>query len=277
MTPSAFRKSSIPLGANKNTSVPDYEQTGIHSLEHLPPMKSALQGILEQEWGECKLVSSAAIALAGEDGMRCRAKIGSNAPAVGTLVRPGFGLTGLCVQTGEVQLCNDVHNDSRVDVEVCERLGIGSLLVLPLKRNATVVGVLELISANANAFDEPAVAQVRSLIEAEGNPVSHLGEDPVPATATRSVDLQQVLAAAFVLQEEGGKELPDQGVQDLQEQLPWGQNSPEPGQSQTEALASGEAPWSEQNFEPLPSFSPEYSTAFGRWRAALTGLWRRGQ
>jgi hypothetical protein len=110
-----------------------------------------LQAILEQAM-EGTGATGAAIALSTEDAVCCRASIGALAPEVGTCLHAGIGLTGLCLETGEVLLCNDTSTDRRVDPQLCKEIGIRSVLVLPIKQNAKVVGVLLLLSVDPNAF-----------------------------------------------------------------------------------------------------------------------------
>ncbi len=159
--------------------------------------ETPLQRIL-QEVVDGSATTSAAIALGTEDGVRCRAKIGAAVPDVGTRLHPGIGLTGLCLQTGETQLCNNADTDERVYSEACRALGIGSLLVVPLKlkENGAAVGVLEVASVNPNAFNEMAVARISRLAEQVLGSISLTARN---ATA-HGIDLQKLLSAAYVLQ-----------------------------------------------------------------------------
>ena len=293
MTSSAFQKSGLATSIGENTpglgsdqaeSSPALGLTGLAASEAGPVNESVLQSILEQGLGGCRFITSAAIAFGGEDGMRCRARIGPNAPTVGTPVYPGWGLTGLCVQTGQLQLCNDVDNDSRVDVEVCKTLGIGSLLVFPLKKSGTVVGVLELVSGNANAFDERAVAQVRGLVEGETESGSLRREGPIDIAATSSMDLQKVLAAAFLIQEEQQKGLhreeehqeeereEEQRKDEQHQEVQRARNFAAADESQANALPNGVAPCNEPTSEVLRNFGENCFTGLPWTRAVLTVL-----
>src|ERR1700730_4926585 len=111
-----------------------------------------LQAILEQAM-ERTGATGAAIALSTEDAVYCRASTGAPAPQVGARLQSGMSLTRLCLGTGEILLCNDTNTDRRVDPQLCKEMGIRSLLILPIKRNAKVVGVLEVLSINPDAFN----------------------------------------------------------------------------------------------------------------------------
>jgi hypothetical protein len=112
-----------------------------------------LQAILEQAIEETG-ATGAAIALGTEDAVCCRASTGAPAPEVGTHLHAGISLTGLCLGTGEIQLCNDTNTDRRVNPRLCKEMGIRSVLILPIKQNAKVVGVLEVLSIDPNAFNQ---------------------------------------------------------------------------------------------------------------------------
>jgi hypothetical protein len=58
------------------------------------------------------------------------------------------------VRTGFLQRCDDAEIDSRVDRESCRLLGIRSMIAVPIRVGEPVVGLLEVFSSKANAFDE---------------------------------------------------------------------------------------------------------------------------
>src|SRR5215470_3903842 len=98
--------------------------------------------------------SGTAIALsecnAGE--IICRARAGPTAPEVGTALRVEGTFTCLCIQTGKELSCNDAETDSRVDKSAIRALGIRSILVIPIKEEDRVIGVLAAFSPTARAF-----------------------------------------------------------------------------------------------------------------------------
>ncbi len=98
--------------------------------------------------------SGAAVVLRRGDEFVCRASTGASAPALGARMDDHSGLSGLCIQTGHTQRCDDTQRDPRADREASQRLGVRSVMVLPLARGAEIVGLLEGMSERANAFDE---------------------------------------------------------------------------------------------------------------------------
>lgn len=109
--------------------------------------------------------SGAAIALRRDEhnDMLCRASSGSSAPQLGALFSMEFGLSGESVRTRQLQRCNNAQTDARVNRESCRQLGIASVLVLPILSGDHVLGVFELFSGKAYAFDEPDISALQRL------------------------------------------------------------------------------------------------------------------
>jgi GAF domain len=109
--------------------------------------------------------SGAAIALrrGRHNDMFCRASAGSSAPELGALLSMEYGLSGESVRTREIQRCDDAQNDARVNREGCRRLGIASVIVLPIISQDHVLGVFELFSGKPYAFDERDLSALQRL------------------------------------------------------------------------------------------------------------------
>jgi TonB family protein len=58
------------------------------------------------------------------------------------------------LQSGEIQQCSDAETDPRVNAEVSRRLGLKSILVLPLTDGKEPFGILEVFSSRKNAFGD---------------------------------------------------------------------------------------------------------------------------
>jgi hypothetical protein len=117
--------------------------------------------------------SGAAIALREGESMPCRASSGACAPKRGDLVDAGSGLSGESVRTRQILRCDDVSSDPRVNLEGCRTMGVGSALVMPLVRQQQAMGVFELLSAKANAFDDRDVLVLQRLGEMIQTAVEH--------------------------------------------------------------------------------------------------------
>ncbi len=106
-----------------------------------------------------------AIALAHKGSMICRATVGSNAPSLGCRLDTSSGLSGECVRSSKALRCDDSEDDPRVDVASCRRLGIRSVVAVPILRAGEVVGILETFSPAPKAFSEVDVTALNTLAE----------------------------------------------------------------------------------------------------------------
>jgi len=92
---------------------------------------------------------------------------------LGTRVDAGRSLSGLCIKTGHVLLCNDSENDSRVDLEACRRVGVRSMLVAPLPYGDTIIGVLKVVAPWVDAYRPEDVRTLELLNTLIGATLSH--------------------------------------------------------------------------------------------------------
>lgn len=105
----------------------------------------------------------AIIELAEGDEMVYRVVSGSASASLGLRLSVRGSLSGLATTTGEVQSCTDSEEDPRVDREACRRVGLRSMLCVPLLHRQSCVGVLKVISARIAAFDETDAAVLHLL------------------------------------------------------------------------------------------------------------------
>ena len=63
-------------------------------------------------------------------------------------------LSGECISMRIPLISNDIELDDRVNKNACRKIGIRSMIVLPLICNNIVVGVLKVLSGKVNHFDE---------------------------------------------------------------------------------------------------------------------------
>lgn len=99
--------------------------------------------------------SAAALALARGYEMVCRAATGSLAPDLDVPLNTRDGLSGACLQTRQPQLSVDTEFDPRIDPVVSRRLGIRSILIVPIFDANDIshfAGILEVFSSSPAAF-----------------------------------------------------------------------------------------------------------------------------
>lgn len=109
--------------------------------------------------------TGAAVALANQNGMTCRAVTGNMVPAIGSEVDVSKGFSGECIRLGKPMRCDDAEFDPRVDPRACRELGIRSILAAPVLYERDIVGLLEVFSTQPCAFDQGDVAVVERLAQ----------------------------------------------------------------------------------------------------------------
>jgi len=135
--------------------------------------------------------TGAAIALARAGEMVCRATSGPDAPDLGVRLETTSGLSGACLQTGTIQLCGDTESDPRVDAEACRRLGVRSILVLPLGEGPEPFGILEVFSSLLDAFGDQDVSSLRNLARrVVANNVANSLENSLPSNVANNVEVE---------------------------------------------------------------------------------------
>ena len=107
----------------------------------------------------------AAIAIQHDSFVICQARTGDMAPDLGTKLEMDLGICWQCLRTGGALRCDDINNDVRVNVELCRRLGLGSLAVVPVGEKPDVCGVLVVFSRLPEAFSDEQVQLLEVLAE----------------------------------------------------------------------------------------------------------------
>jgi EAL domain-containing protein (putative c-di-GMP-specific phosphodiesterase class I)/putative methionine-R-sulfoxide reductase with GAF domain len=98
---------------------------------------------------------------------------GTIVPQLGSRVPIGHSLSGHCVNTGRVIVCDDSETDARVDRQICRGIGLRSLLVAPLPFNGTIIGVLKVVAPWTNAYNAEDVHTLELLNTLIGATLSH--------------------------------------------------------------------------------------------------------
>ena len=113
----------------------------------------ALYELLQQAC-TATLATSGAIGFCDCGEIVCRARTGESAPDLGVRLDQHSMLAAACVETRESQRCDDTETDPRVDAERCRRLGVRSILLVPILRAWELIGILEVLSPLPHAFSD---------------------------------------------------------------------------------------------------------------------------
>jgi len=113
---------------------------------------------------------------------------------VGTSVERAASLSGLALASATVQRCDDAASDPRIDHSLMEQVGMSSVVVVPLLRDGSAFGVVQVLSSRLRAFSDHDMATCAVLAEVLAVMISasaeisrivdHLGETAASAPAT---------------------------------------------------------------------------------------------
>jgi signal transduction histidine kinase len=96
----------------------------------------------------------AAIELIERDELVYRVGTGMASRHVGLRLAITSSLSGECMRLNETLLCDDTESNPRVNREACRKIGLRSMVVVPLYHNGGAVGVLKVLSTRPRAFSE---------------------------------------------------------------------------------------------------------------------------
>ncbi len=138
-------------------------------------LRQALDGGARSTESILRAITDAARVLTGAHGtalalrtsgvILCRARSGEIAPELGAPLNVESGISGECLRTASVLICNDAASDPRVDREACLSLGVRSIVVVPLRGARGVAGLMEAFSTRAYAFGTEQIDTLRALAE----------------------------------------------------------------------------------------------------------------
>jgi diguanylate cyclase len=111
-----------------------------------------VMSLVAQRAQELTRADGAVVELAEGEDMVYDAVSGIAQGQLGLRLKRSGSLSGLCVDAGKPLRCDNAETDSRVDREACRRVGLLSMLCVPLLHVDTVVGVLKVVSRSADAF-----------------------------------------------------------------------------------------------------------------------------
>jgi protein TonB len=144
--------------------------------------------------------TAAAVALDRDGAVICRGRSGEIAPELGSRLSVDSGVSGECLRTGKILRCDDTQRDYRADPEVCRRLGLRSIAVVPVRRDHQTIGIVEAFSSRTYAFAEEHMDALRRLA------------DLALTAYEREMGIVPVEPVAEVASNEPEFVLPDEGV-----------------------------------------------------------------
>ncbi|WP_406697482.1 sensor domain-containing diguanylate cyclase [Singulisphaera sp. Ch08] len=95
---------------------------------------------------------------------------------LGTRLSIATSLSGFCIRTGKVLRSDETQTDPRVNQEVCRRIGLRSMIVVPLAHGGRVVGVLKVFSPLPSRFSDRDVRTLQLMAGLVGAAMGHAAE-----------------------------------------------------------------------------------------------------
>lgn len=103
---------------------------------------------------ELTKAKGAVVELVDGDFMVYRSASGELSKHIGLRLLRTNSLSGLCVSSAHILRCDDIETDPRVDIVACQKVGVRSMICVPLFECGVAVGVLKVMSENVCGFDE---------------------------------------------------------------------------------------------------------------------------
>jgi len=134
--------------------------------------------------------TGAAVAMRREGVMICRGRSGMTAPSLGAQLSSNSGLSGDCLRTGKTLRCDDTEKDYRADPDACRRMGLRSIVAVPLNGPRGSIGILEVFSNRPSACSDEHVEildRLAGIAEAAGSREARSGPAAAQHAELRSV------------------------------------------------------------------------------------------
>ncbi len=126
---------------------------------------SLMQRVTDRTLELIPAAEGVAIGLINHESVTYVSGAGVGSSPVGARVDMDASLSGLAIQTGRILRSNNTQNDPRVDAVACRRLGVVSLVCIPLSRAHEMFGVLAVNASTTHAFSDPDVAVLTRLAD----------------------------------------------------------------------------------------------------------------
>ncbi len=159
------------------------------------PLSSVLKGVVER----LRLLTEAdgaLIALRDAWGVVCRASAGE-APAVGSRLQAEPSLTRKCIESGQVVISEDTDENFRTTLAATS-LRPHSVVVVPVHRQGSVLGVVEVLSTRVGIFNPEHIAELQRVAQLLA-PILQREEPTQPEKGVRKTRAWTVVGGAALL------------------------------------------------------------------------------
>ena len=119
----------------------------------------------------------AAVGILDQEKLVYRAGSGILANQTGTALRPEATLASSTLAHDAILRCSDAGTDFRVNPEIAQRMGVRSLISVPIFHDGTTAGALELVFTDSNAFQEHDVRTCQLMAGLMTEALTHAAEE----------------------------------------------------------------------------------------------------
>lgn len=116
-------------------------------------LQAVMQAIVDEQ-SVMPQANGIVVELRDGDQLYYAAASGSSADLVGLRLPLNASLSGLSILSGEPLECSDCETDERVNLPACRRVGLRSMIVIPIPHQGQTVGVLKYHAPTPNAFTQ---------------------------------------------------------------------------------------------------------------------------
>lgn len=161
-------------------------QVQLDVASHTRNLQQAMQAIADHA---CSLAGAegSIVEMLDGDYLVYRAASGMASGHVGLRLKAENSLSGMCLEENSVLTCNDSETDDRVDREACRRVGLRSMVVVPLRHEQRPVGVLKVLSPKVSAFEQEDTAMFELMAGLLSATLSDAAAAEILQTANRTL------------------------------------------------------------------------------------------
>ena len=116
-------------------------------------LPAVMQAIVDDRWAMPQ-ATGIVVELRDGDQLYYAAASGTSAGLVGLRLPLNASLSGMSILTGAPLSCTDSETDSRVNRAACRKVGLRSMIVVPIPHRGQTVGVLKYYADRPGAFSE---------------------------------------------------------------------------------------------------------------------------
>ncbi|OJV65652.1 MAG: GGDEF domain-containing protein [Clostridiales bacterium 38-18] len=115
---------------------------------------TSIMNLVTKRAGQLTTSAGASVELIQEDELVYSAVSGGAEAFLGLRIPIGNSLSGQCIHLKMPLVSHDIEIDERVNKEACRKIGIRSMIVLPLIFKGSVVGILKVFSGEVDHYKE---------------------------------------------------------------------------------------------------------------------------